>query len=162
MSHFEGQIPGGVLKIIVEEHRFVDELVQLLRRRVDLDEKYNRDLAALCEVTIRRATCKSIKDILDEIPVINPPDKLEEGGSMLDGYQKLIEVNERLEENKEAANSQDSVLALQEWLSRGAPKSKYGDQDLFTTTREFDSVQVAEFRLPEAGSTGKVSTYSSR
>ncbi|PVF91994.1 hypothetical protein CPB86DRAFT_878189 [Serendipita vermifera] len=174
MSHFEGQIPGGVLKTIVEEDRFMHELVQLLRRRIDLDEKYNQNLAALRdtfnpkwkgsavyalfspvlaffenEVTIRRATCESIKEVLDGIPVTNPPDKLEEGGSMLDEYQKLIEVNERLKENEEAAHSHDSVLALQEWLNRGAPKSKYGEQDMFTTIRGFDSVEMAGLRLLE-------------
>jgi hypothetical protein len=33
MSRFEGQIPGGVLKSVVEEHRFMDEFIQLLKRR---------------------------------------------------------------------------------------------------------------------------------
>ncbi|PVF97843.1 hypothetical protein CPB86DRAFT_815274 [Serendipita vermifera] len=174
MSQFEGRVPGGVLRTVVDEHQFMDELVQLLKRRVDLDEKYNQYLATLCdtfnpkwkesaiyslfspvlaffekEVTIRRETCESIKDILDGIPVTNPPDILEEGGSMLDEYQKLIEVNERLKENKEAARSRDSVAKLQEWLSWEAPKSKYGEQDLFTTIRGFGGVQIAGFRLPE-------------
>ncbi|PVF97849.1 hypothetical protein CPB86DRAFT_815277 [Serendipita vermifera] len=184
MSRFEGQVPGGVLKTIVEEHQFMDELVELLKRRIDLDEKYNQDLAALCatfnpkwkksaiyplfspvlaffenDVTIRRETCESIKDILDEIPVTNSPDILEEGGSMFDEYQKLIEVNERLKKDKEAASSRDSVAKLQEWLSRGAPKSKYGEQDLFTTIQGFDSVQMAGFRLPEADRKYRQSVY---
>ncbi|PVF91992.1 hypothetical protein CPB86DRAFT_252772 [Serendipita vermifera] len=102
------------------------------------------------DVTVRRATCESIKDILDKIPVTNPPDKLEEGGSMLDEYQKLIEVNERLKENKEAASSRESVAKLQEWLSREVPKSRYGERDLFTTIQGFNNRQIAEFQLPEA------------
>ncbi|PVF97839.1 hypothetical protein CPB86DRAFT_873881 [Serendipita vermifera] len=184
MSRFEGQVPGGVLKTIVEEHQVMDELVQLLKRRVDLDEKYNQDLAALYgnfnpkwknsaiyslfspvlaffekDVTIRRETCESIKDILDDIPVTNSPDILEEGGSMFDEYQKLIEVNERLKENHEAARSRDSVAKLQEWLSIVAPKSKYGEQGLFTTIQVFNSVQMAGFRLPEADRKYRQSVY---
>jgi hypothetical protein len=33
MSRFEGQVPGGVLKIIVDEHQFMNEFIELLKRR---------------------------------------------------------------------------------------------------------------------------------
>ncbi|CAG8679032.1 3880_t:CDS:2 [Acaulospora colombiana] len=172
MSQFEGQVPGGVLKTVVEEHQFMDEFIQLLKRR-------NRDLATLyesfspkwkdsaiypllspilsffksvilSEMTIRRTTCEPIKTILDEIPVTDPPDALEEDGvSILDDYQKLIEVNERLEECREKANSSDSVTMLREWLNNEAPKSQYGDTDHFTNITELNRKETARFILPE-------------
>ncbi|PVG00573.1 hypothetical protein CPB86DRAFT_728952, partial [Serendipita vermifera] len=162
----------------------MDELVQLLRRRVDLDEKYNRDLAALCgtfnpkwkdsaiyplfspiltffekEVTTRRTTCESIGDILDEIPVTNSPDILEEGGSMLDEYQKLIEANQKLKECKEIASLKGSVVALQEWLNKEAPKSEYEQTGHFNTIMEWNGDTIDVFRIPEADRNYRRSVY---
>ncbi|CAG8704494.1 16741_t:CDS:2, partial [Acaulospora colombiana] len=171
MNPFEGQVPGGVLKTVVDEHQFMDEFIQLLKRR-------NRDLAALCdtfnpnwedsaiyplvfpilaffkngisEITTRDTTCESIKAILDEIPTGDSPDKLEEGGSMLGEYQKLIDASERVKECKEIASSRDSVAVLHEWLNNEAPKSKGGDKDNFTTIRGWSRGEIAGFILPES------------
>jgi hypothetical protein len=33
MSRFEGQVPGGVLKTVVEEHQFMEGFMGLLKRR---------------------------------------------------------------------------------------------------------------------------------
>ncbi|PVF91990.1 hypothetical protein CPB86DRAFT_744902 [Serendipita vermifera] len=179
MNRFDGQVPGGVLKTIVEEHRFMDEFIQLLRRRIDLDEKYHQDLAALCDtfnpewnesaiyplfspilaflkndVTIRRTICSSVKVLLDEIPNFEPPDKLEEThSSMLDEYQQLVEVNEKLKECKDIASSRDSVAELQEWFDKQVQESDYGRKgyEHFTAIKPWDQDQISGlFVLPES------------
>ncbi|PVF97854.1 hypothetical protein CPB86DRAFT_785348 [Serendipita vermifera] len=34
MSSSDGEVPGGVLRTVIEEHQYMDEFVDLLRRRL--------------------------------------------------------------------------------------------------------------------------------
>jgi hypothetical protein len=75
---------------------------------------------------------------------------------MLDEYRSLVDANERLKECKEIASSRDSVAKLQEWLSKEAPKTSYGNTELFSTISRHSQDEVNGLLLPEAGtSTGK-------
>jgi hypothetical protein len=76
---------------------------------------------------------------------------------MLDEYRKLVDANEGLKKFKEIASSRNSVAKLQEWLSNEAPKSSYGNTELFSTISGHNQDEVTGLLLPEAGtSTGKV------
>jgi hypothetical protein len=76
---------------------------------------------------------------------------------MVDEYQRLVDANEKLKECKERASSRQSVGELQEWLNKGAPKSKHGQSDQFTILSGLNQIVVTRLLLPEAGtSTGKV------
>jgi hypothetical protein len=70
---------------------------------------------------------------------------------MLDEYQRLVDANERLKECKERASSRQSVAELREWLDKKAPKSIYGEGDLFTTISDLNQDDITRFLLPEAG-----------
>jgi hypothetical protein len=79
---------------------------------------------------------------------------------LLDEYQRLVDANEKLKECKERASSRQSIAELQEWLNKGAPKSKYGQSDLFTTLSGLNQDSVTGFLLPEAGMmTARVGRY---
>ncbi|PVG03566.1 hypothetical protein CPB86DRAFT_374050 [Serendipita vermifera] len=101
------------------------------------------------EMQTRRATCESIKNILDGLPVVDSPDKLQEERSMLNEYQRLIEINESLQQCRQNSTSIDSIIEMQSWLDKEAPESGHGDPGKFTDITGFNQDQMGIFRLPE-------------
>ncbi|PVG01581.1 hypothetical protein CPB86DRAFT_79784 [Serendipita vermifera] len=172
MSRISEHIPGGALKAITEEHQYLDQFVDLLRRRTELDRKYVNDLQHLnqsinsnwsqspiwplvgplidyftSEAIERQETCQLLESCINKLPVVEPPDKLGANVSMNDRYQELGRAFRVYEARRVDAHTSRNLQ--ERTISREYPGSK-------KYLNELNKGNIEHFSLFRAGNIVKL------
>ncbi|PVG01589.1 hypothetical protein CPB86DRAFT_80245 [Serendipita vermifera] len=161
MGRLTGNIPGGVLKTITEEHKCLGQFADLVKRRADLDRRYLDDLGQLFqfvdpawsrsaiwplvepfldnisnEVASRRETCEIVDTRIKALPKVS-----QSGLPMTKEYEELGKVFQEHEQCRTEASSLSSIAELKVWHG-----SEY-NHNIFSALTTSD---IQSFRLPES------------
>ncbi|PVF96402.1 hypothetical protein CPB86DRAFT_816405 [Serendipita vermifera] len=169
MSATREILPGDTLRQITEEHRHMDEFVDWMKRRLELDRKYVEDLKALRtsvnpqwsqsgvsplvspmlelvtrEVAERQTTCDTMNTYLKELSNVNSPDhNTRSGESMISLYEELIAACKVHDRIRNEASSTEAVKELKQWHETGPNGTNRN------TLSSMDDKDLSVFLLPE-------------
>ncbi|PVG01495.1 hypothetical protein CPB86DRAFT_76503 [Serendipita vermifera] len=165
MGILAGNVPGGVLKTVAQENAYLEQFVNLLKQRAELDRRYFEDLQSLNEfvnpewsksdiwtlveplldffskeVVQRRETYASITARISQLGKLGSVDLPDDSG--MSQYAELDTVLQEYESRRLDAASPSSVAELKAWH-----EYKYD----FSFTVNLGARDFPSFSLPPRG-----------